>query len=78
VLSKGGGNRGGPLFLNMLTIMRSAIAAQRLGVFERYVDDIYRHSGRNRKSSSPATQARHPRMRSVFVCPTQSSRSPPF
>src|SRR5580658_1197615 len=26
-----------------LTIMRGAIAAQRLGVSERYVDEIYRH-----------------------------------
>ena len=24
-------------------MMRGAIAAQRLGVFERYVDEIYRH-----------------------------------
>lgn len=29
--------------VNTLTIMRGAIAAQRLGVFERYVDEIYRH-----------------------------------
>jgi len=26
-----------------LTIMRGAIAGQRLGVFERYVEEIYRH-----------------------------------
>ena len=33
-----------PFFpVNTLTIMRGAIAAQRLGVFERYVDEIYRH-----------------------------------
>lgn len=29
--------------INTLTLMRGAIAAQRLGVFERYVDEIYRH-----------------------------------
>ena len=33
-----------PFFpVNTLTIMRGAIAAQMLGVFERYVDEIYRH-----------------------------------
>ena len=33
-----------PFFpVNTLTIIRGAIAAQRLGVFERYVDEIYRH-----------------------------------
>jgi 2-hydroxychromene-2-carboxylate isomerase len=33
-----------PFFpVNTLTIMRGAIAAQRLSVFERYVDEIYRH-----------------------------------
>jgi 2-hydroxychromene-2-carboxylate isomerase len=36
--------RHNPFFpVNTLTIMRGAIAAQRLGVFERYVDAIYRH-----------------------------------
>jgi 2-hydroxychromene-2-carboxylate isomerase len=36
--------RPNPFFpVNTLTIMRGAIAAQRLGVFERYVDEIYRH-----------------------------------
>jgi 2-hydroxychromene-2-carboxylate isomerase/mannose-6-phosphate isomerase-like protein (cupin superfamily) len=35
--------RQNPFFpVNTLTIMRGAIAAQRLGVFERYVDEIYR------------------------------------
>lgn len=29
--------------VNTLKIMRGAIAAQRLGVFERYVDAVYRH-----------------------------------
>jgi 2-hydroxychromene-2-carboxylate isomerase len=38
------GFRHNPFFpVNTLTIMRGAVAAQRLGVFERYVDEIYRH-----------------------------------
>jgi len=33
-----------PFFpVNTLTPMRGAVAARRLGVFERYVDEIYRH-----------------------------------
>jgi 2-hydroxychromene-2-carboxylate isomerase len=33
-----------PFFpVNTLVLMRGAIAARRLGVFERYVDEIYRH-----------------------------------
>ncbi|MGO8917919.1 MAG: 2-hydroxychromene-2-carboxylate isomerase [Stellaceae bacterium] len=36
--------RPNPFFpVNTLTIMRGAVAAERLGVFERYVDEIYRH-----------------------------------
>ena len=36
--------RPNPFFpVNTLTIMRGAIAAQKLGVYERYVDEIYRH-----------------------------------
>ena len=36
--------RPNPFFpVNTLTIMRGAVAAQRLGVFERYVDEIFRH-----------------------------------
>jgi 2-hydroxychromene-2-carboxylate isomerase len=36
--------RQNPFFpVNTLTIMRGAIAAQRLGIFERYVDEIYQH-----------------------------------
>jgi 2-hydroxychromene-2-carboxylate isomerase len=36
--------RRNPFFpVNTLTIMRGAIAARRLGVFESYVDEIYRH-----------------------------------
>jgi 2-hydroxychromene-2-carboxylate isomerase len=29
--------------VNTLKVMRGAVAAQRLGVFERYVDEVYRH-----------------------------------
>ena len=29
--------------VNTLVLMRGAIAAQRLGIFERYVDEVYRH-----------------------------------
>ena len=33
-----------PFFpVNTLTLMRGAIAAQKLGVFEQYVDEVYRH-----------------------------------
>jgi len=36
--------RRNPFFpVNTLAIMRGAVAARRLGVFERYVDEIYRH-----------------------------------
>ncbi len=36
--------RRNPFFpVNTLTLMRGAIAAQRLGVFERYVDEMYRN-----------------------------------
>jgi 2-hydroxychromene-2-carboxylate isomerase len=36
--------RRNPFFpVNTLTIMRGAVAAQKLRVFERYVDEIYRH-----------------------------------
>ena len=33
-----------PFFpVNTLLLMRGAVAAQKLGVFERYVDELYRH-----------------------------------
>jgi 2-hydroxychromene-2-carboxylate isomerase len=33
-----------PFFpVNTLVLMRGAIAAQRIGIFERYVDEVYRH-----------------------------------
>jgi 2-hydroxychromene-2-carboxylate isomerase len=38
------GFRRNPFFpVNTLTIMRGTVAADRLGVFERYVDEMYRH-----------------------------------
>ena len=45
-----------PFFpVNTLNIMRGAIAAQRLEVFERYVDEIYRHMwSEPRKLDDPA------------------------
>jgi 2-hydroxychromene-2-carboxylate isomerase len=36
--------RSNPFFpVNTLMIMRGAVAAKRLGLFERYVDEVYRH-----------------------------------
>lgn len=36
--------RSNPFFpVNTLVIMRAAVAARRLGIFDRYVDEIYRH-----------------------------------
>lgn len=36
--------RHNPFFpVNTLMIMRGAVAAQQLGIFERYVDEVYRH-----------------------------------
>jgi 2-hydroxychromene-2-carboxylate isomerase len=36
--------RSNPVFpVNTLVIMRAAVAARKLGIFERYVDEIYRH-----------------------------------
>ena len=45
-----------PFFpVNTVTIMRGAIAAQRLSIFERYVDEIYRHMwGDPKKLDDPA------------------------
>jgi 2-hydroxychromene-2-carboxylate isomerase len=38
------GYRRNPFFpVNTLMVMRGAVAAQNLGVFERYVDEMYRH-----------------------------------
>jgi 2-hydroxychromene-2-carboxylate isomerase len=38
------GFRRNPFFpVNTVTLMRGAIAAERLGVFERYVEEVYRH-----------------------------------
>ncbi|MFT3801514.1 MAG: 2-hydroxychromene-2-carboxylate isomerase [Burkholderiaceae bacterium] len=35
--------------VNTLMLMRGAVAAQRLGVFERYVDEVYKHMWREPK-----------------------------
>lgn len=45
-----------PFFpVNTLVLMRGAIAAQSLGVFDRYVDQIYRHMwGEPKKMDDPA------------------------
>ena len=50
------GYRRNPFFpVNTLAIMRGAIAAQRLGVFERYVDEVYRHMwSESKKLDDPA------------------------
>jgi 2-hydroxychromene-2-carboxylate isomerase len=45
-----------PFFpVNTLTLMRGAVAAERLGVFERYVDEMYRHMwSKPKKLDDPA------------------------
>jgi 2-hydroxychromene-2-carboxylate isomerase len=45
-----------PFFpVNTLTLMRAAVAAQRLGVFDRYVDEVYRHMwSQPKKMDDPA------------------------
>lgn len=41
--------------INTLTLMRGAVAAQRLGVFERYVDEVYKYMwSDHRKMDDPA------------------------
>ncbi len=44
--------------VNTLTLMRGAVAAQSLGVFERYVDEMYRHMWAEPKDGRPAGVAR--------------------
>src|SRR5215470_6446063 len=48
--------RHNPFFpVNTLMIMRGAVAAQKLGIFERYVDEVYRHMwSEPRKLDDPA------------------------
>jgi 2-hydroxychromene-2-carboxylate isomerase len=48
--------RTNPFFpVNTLMIMRGAVAARKLGVFERYVDEVYRHMwGDQKKLDDPA------------------------
>jgi len=41
--------------VNTLMIMRGSVAAQKLGIFERYVDEVYRHMwSEPRKLDDPA------------------------
>jgi 2-hydroxychromene-2-carboxylate isomerase len=49
--------RSNPFFpVNTLVLMRAAVAARKLGVFERYVDEIYRHMWSDpKKLDDPAT-----------------------
>jgi 2-hydroxychromene-2-carboxylate isomerase len=48
-----------PFFpVNTLVLMRGAIAAQRLGVFARYVDEMYRHMWAEPKKLDDATALR--------------------
>ncbi len=59
--------RPNPFFpVNTLTIMRGAIAAQRLGVFERYVDEIYRHMWSEPKKLDDPGVLRAGRRRDLF------------
>jgi 2-hydroxychromene-2-carboxylate isomerase len=48
--------RANPFFpVNTLVLMRAAVAARRLGIFERYVDEIFRHMWSNpKKLDDPA------------------------
>src|SRR4029079_15749331 len=48
--------RSNPFFpVNTLAIMRGAVAAKKLGIFERYVDEVYRHMwAEPRKLDDPA------------------------
>jgi 2-hydroxychromene-2-carboxylate isomerase len=49
--------RANPFFpVNTLVLMRAAIAARKLGIFEHYVDEIYRHMWSDpKKLDDPAT-----------------------
>lgn len=51
--------RSNPFFpVNTLVLMRAAIAARKLGVFERYVDEIYRHMWSDPKKLDDPTTLR--------------------
>ncbi len=59
--------RPNPFFpVNTLTIMRGAIAARQLGVFERYVDEIYRHMWSEPKKLDDPTVLREAMVESGF------------
>ena len=62
--------RHNPFFpVNTLTIMRGAIAAQRLGVFERYVDEMYRHMWSEPKKLDEPTVWRAALLEAEFDAP---------
>ncbi len=59
--------RHNPFFpVNTLTIMRGAVAAQMLGVFGRYVDEIYRHMWSEPKKLDDAAVLREALLESGF------------
>ena len=51
--------RSNPFFpVNTLMIMRGAVAARKLGIFERYVDEVYRHMWADPKKMDDPTVLR--------------------
>jgi 2-hydroxychromene-2-carboxylate isomerase len=51
--------RSNPFFpVNTLMIMRGAVAARKLGIFERYVDEVYRHMWADPKKMDDLTVLR--------------------
>jgi len=44
--------------VNTLMIMRGSVAAQKLGIFERYVDEVYRHMWADPKKMDDPTVIR--------------------
>ena len=59
--------RHNPFFpVNTFTVMRGAVAAQLLGVFERYVDEIYRHMWSEPKKLDDLTVLRAALLESGF------------
>ena len=59
-----------PFFpVNTLALMRGAVAAQRLGVFERYVDEMFRHMWAEPKKHGRPGSHRAPRSRNPASTP---------
>ena len=64
-----------PFFpVNTLVLMRGAIAAQRLGIFEHYVDEIYRHMWAEPKKLDDPDSAARGTDRIAAWMPTRSWR----